>query len=1026
MNDVLAVSAAAEPMPEAERFREYLRAQQRIPVATYRLQLHAGFTFQQAVAVVPYLHRLGVSDCYLSPYFRARAGSMHGYDICDYTQLNPELGSEADFQAMTSQIAAHGMGQVLDFVPNHMAADSVQNRWWRDILESGPASPHARFFDVDWDPVKPELRGKVLLSLLGDHYGLVLERGELRLSLDNNALSLRYFDSDRPIDPRLYPAVFRINLDPLRAELKDGDPHLQEFLSVIRALDHLPASTETAPELVAERQREIRVASERLARLLDASPRIRQHVEDNLRIFNGQVGKPESFDPLHELLEKQPYRLAYWKTAFQEINYRRFFDIRELAGLRMEEPAVFAAAHTLVLRLIREGKVTGLRLDHIDGLFDPACYVDRLQEAVLLERAAAFQRLGDERTENWRRGILAWREQQRAHDPRDVAVRPLYLTTEKILSGNETLPDPWVVHGTTGYDFLNDLTRLFVDPQNAKAMKRAYERFTGTLVPFAEVGYHSKKLIIETALASELHVLAHALNRLSEGNRRARDFTLDSLQDALREVVACFPVYRTYVGTGGAAESDRQMIDLALSRARRRNPAMEPTVFDFVRSVILPPESGEISEDEYHRRLRFAMKFQQYTGPVQAKGIEDTAFYRYNVLASLSEVGGDPQRFGGAAAQFHEANRRRLANWPGTMLATATHDTKRGEDARARLNVLSEVAEEWRRRVSRWARANASQRQTVDGEPAPDRNDEYLFYQTLLAAWPAEAAGTAHQTAPADLADRLGNYLVKAAKEAKIHTSWINPNKAYDDAVVAFVDRTLTGPRAARFLADFLPFQQRIARLGMVNSLAQVVLKIASPGVPDFYQGTELWDLSLVDPDNRRPVDFSVRARMLDDMKPYLNEEAGRGNVDRCQAVAEMLERWPDGRIKLFLTACGLRLRQRLPRVFLQGDYLPLATQGECADNLVALARRDAADIVVAAVPRFSSRLLTSSNAVLPGPDGWKTTSIVLPAEWRQVRFQNVLTEESIKPGDNGTSTALRAADVLATCPVAMLVGKAI
>jgi (1->4)-alpha-D-glucan 1-alpha-D-glucosylmutase len=1023
MNAVPGAPAVTEPTADGQRLNDYLYAQLRIPVATYRLQLHTGFTFQDARDIISYLNRLGVTDCYLSPYFRARPGSTHGYDICDYTQLNPELGSQAEFQALVDELARHGMGQVLDFVPNHMAADARHNRWWRDILENGPASPFARFFDVDWDPVKPELRGKVLLSLLGDHYGLVLERGELRLDLENNGLVLRYFDTDRPIDPKLYPQVFRINLDVLRAELKDDDPHLQEFLSIITALDHLPASTETAADRVAERQREIKVAGERLARLLEAAPRFRRHVEDNLRIFNGQPGKPESFDPLHNLLEKQPYRLAYWKTAFQEINYRRFFDIKELAALRMEEPAVFAAAHALVLRLIREGKVTGLRLDHIDGLFDPAEYVDKLQQAVLLERAAACEWIGDERTEEWRRRLFAWRESERSDDPKGSAVRPLFMAAEKILSGTETLPDAWVLYGTTGYDFLNDLTRLFVDPQNARAMKRAYERFTGTLTPFAEVAYQCKRLIIETALASELHVLAHALNRLSEGNRRARDFTLVSLQDALREVVACFPVYRTYVGTDGATDADRQMIDLALARARRRNPAMEPTVFDFVRSVILPDTQADISEEESRRRLQFAMKFQQYTGPVQAKGIEDTAFYRYNVLVSLNEVGGDPQRFGGSTAQFHEANRRRLANWPATMLATATHDTKRGEDARARLNVLSETPEDWRRCVARWARINARHRQKVDGEPAPDRNDEYLFYQTLLASWPAEPAGTSHTLAPADLVERLRQYMVKAVKEAKVHTSWINPNKAYDDAVIAFVDKVLRGPRAARFLADFLSFQHRIARLGMLNSLAQVVLKVASPGVPDIYQGTELWDLSLVDPDNRRPVDFAHRGRLLEQMEQYLDDASASGG-NKAQVAAGMLDHWPDGRIKLFITACGLRLRRRLPRVFLEGDYLPLEIQGTCADNVVGLARRWGRDVVLAIVPRFNSRLLRNANARSSGPDGWKETRVVLPVKWAQSQLQNVFTHEIIQPPGGGNTNLLRVADVLATCPVALLRGR--
>ncbi len=555
-------------------------------------------------------------------------------------------------------------------------------------------------------------------------------------------------------------------------------------------------------------------------------------------------------------------------------------------------------------------------------------------------------------------------------------------------------------------------------------MRRAYERFTGRLVPFADVAYHSKKLISETALASELYVLAHALNRLSEGNRRARDFTLLSLRDALREVVACFPVYRTYVGGAGASEADRQMLDLALSRARHRNPAMEATVLDFIRAVLLP-QQDQVDPDEYRRRLHFAMKFQQYTGPVQAKGIEDTAFYRYQVLVSLNEVGGDPQRFGGSLEQFHEGNRRRLAAWPHTLLASATHDTKRGEDARARLNVLSEMPDDWRRHVSRWARINVKNKNQVDGEPAPDRTDEYLFYQALLGAWPAEAASASHQTAPDSLALRLRNYMLKAVKEAKVHTSWINPNEAYDRAVAVFVDKTLSGPRAGRFLADFLPFQHRIARLGMLNSLAQVVLKIVAPGVPDFYQGTELWDYSLVDPDNRGPVDFAHRLRLLEGLEGWLAEEP-HSEKGRLAGVQDMVRNWHDGRIKLFITASGLRLRRRLSQVFCQGDYLPLEAQGEIADHVVALARRHGNDVILAVVPRFANRLINPDDPVAIGNERFRATSLILPQQWRQYHFRNLFTGETLKAVAQDHGAALPLAEVLANCPVAILVGAAL
>ena len=996
--------------PLSEQLAEALRQrlhQQRLPVSTYRLQLHAGFGFRGAQAVVPYLAKLGITDVYCSPYLRARPGSTHGYDICDHSVLNPELGSEADYQAFVAELAAQRLGQVLDFVPNHMAVDPVINPWWRDVLEDGPASPFARFFDIDWHPVKPELDGKVLLPILRDHYGLVLERGELRLAFQDGALALRYFEHDLPIDPAQYPRVLRTGLELLQAELPADDAHLVEFLSIVTALEHLPATVETDAGRLAERHREKKVARERLARVVAASPRIRRHIESAITACNGNSGQPQSFDRLDELLEEQPYRLAYWRTAFDEINYRRFFDIQDLAGIRMEEPEVFDATHKLILQLIREGHVTGLRLDHLDGLFDPAGYVEGLQEAILQEWASSLAP-AEYTKEEWREQVRAWRKGEPS-----VAERSFYIVAEKILSGREILPESWPIHGTSGYDFLNDLNRLFVEAENAGAMKRVYERFTRQTLPFADVVYECKKLISGTALASELMVLAHALNRLSEGNRRARDFTLNSLLIAIREAVACFPVYRAYVSSAGVTESDRQMIETALARARRRNPAMEPSVFDFLRRVLLPGDNAEeVPPEEVRQRLDFAMKFQQYTGPVQAKGLEDTAFYRYNRLLSLNEVGGDPQRFGGVPAQFHEANRQRLRRWPSALLATATHDTKRGEDARARLNVLSEVPHEWRRALFQWRRINAGNHASVDGEPAPDANDEYLFCQALLGAWPAEPEV---RSAPGDLVERLRHYMLKAVKEAKVHTSWINPHEGYDRAVADFVDKTLTGRRAVNFLKSFLPFQQRIARLGMVNSLAQLVLKVVCPGVPDFYQGTELWDLSLVDPDNRRPVDFGRRQRLLADLEPALCQASPRPAGD----VTELLQHWPDGRIKLLVTACGLQLRRRMAEVFLQGEYLPLEATGEQAKHVIGVARRLEEQVVIAIVPRLTASLAATDLPL--GPNTWQGTRLALPAGIRTTLFRNVITHERVQPVPESGQVGIQAGDALATCPVALL-----
>ena len=940
----------------------------RIPVSTYRLQLRAGFGFREVRALVPYLDSLGVTDLYFSPYLAARPGSPHGYDICDHGRLNEELGTEADHAALCDALGARRMGHILDFVPNHVGIDPAANPRWRDVLENGPSSPDAAFFDIDWNPLKPEMQDKILLPVLGGQYGEVLERGELRLEYESGRLRVRYFEHDLPVNPREIPRVLRVGLDRLESDLGTEDGDYREFLSILTAFQNLPSHTETAPERIEERRREKEVTRERLDRLVGRSPRVREHVEECVRLVNGRVGEPSTFDALHDLLEAQAYRLAYWRTAFHEINYRRFFDLNDLAGVRMQDPAVFEATHELVLRWVREGRVTGLRLDHLDGLFDPSQYLERLRE-----------RVGD-----------------------------LYIVAEKILSEGEDLPAAWPIHGTTGYDFLNDLNGLFVDRRSGRALRRVYERFTARTAPFPIVTYVGKKLIMQSSMASELNVLAHALNRLSEENRRTRDFTLDSLREALREIVACFAVYRTYLRGDGSSESDRRTIDVAVERARRRNPSFERSVFDFVRSVLLP-EDGYHSPEAQERRLDVAMRLQQYTGPVQAKGVEDTAFYRYATLLSLNEVGGEPSRFGRSPAEVHAANAKRRARWPHAMLATATHDTKRGEDGRARLNVLSELPREWRAAVLRSSRINAPRRTQIESEWAPDRNEEYLYYQALLGVWPPEGDVAA---AP-DLVPRLQQYLVKAVREVQLHTSWTNVNVRWEKAVTDFVERTLVGASAARFLGVFLPFVRHAARLGMVNSLAQVTLKIASPGVPDFYQGAELWDLSLVDPDNRRPVDFAARERRLAELATLVDSESERG-----AAVAELLRRWNDGAIKLYVTACGLRLRRRLAEVFLDGDYVSIETDGAPDGHVFAFARTRGRRAVVAIVPRLVASLDRGEGWLPIGPETWGDTRLRLPAALAGSTWRNVFTGEEIR----ATEACVSVASVLATCPVALLV----
>jgi (1->4)-alpha-D-glucan 1-alpha-D-glucosylmutase len=948
----------------------------RRPLTSYRLQFNRDFRFPDARHLVPYLTELGVTECYCSPYLKANPGSRHGYDICEHASLNPDLGTDADYEAFCSTLQAHGLGQIVDFVPNHMAADPRSNPWWRDVLENGPSSPYADFFDIDWDPIKPELKDKVLLPVLGDQYGRVLERGELQVRLQDGALHLWYFDLDLPINPRQAPRLLGLHRDRLEREL-EGDPALREYLSILTALHNLPVYTEREPARVAERQREKEVARERLNRLVIESPRLRRHVEDCLREANGEPGTRASFDVLHDLLEHQAYRLAYWRTAADEINYRRFFDINELVALRMEVPTVFEAAHGLLWRLVSDGHVTGIRVDHPDGLLDPLGYFKRLQQ---------------------------------------LTGQPLYIVAEKILSPGESLNPDWPIAGTTGYDFLNTVSGLFVDPRHVQAMRRLYTRLTGHQGTFDEVAYQGRRTIVLTAMASELNVLAHALNRLTEHDRGSRDFTLNNCRKVLREVVACFPVYRTYVNRRGASDFDRGIITAAIADARRRNPLMETSIFEFLTDILLSAPSGDgpVAEE----RVRFAMKVQQFTAPVHAKGVEDTAFYRYNVLVSANEVGGHPGRLSASVGEFHEMNTRRLECWPLELLATSTHDTKRGEDARARINVLSEMPVAWSKGVGAWMRINGRHRVKLHGAWAPDRNDEYLFYQALIGSWPAE-----HRQAPiaardaADLTDRLVAYMDKAAREAKVHTSWIEENPAYSTALVRFVKETLTGQTARRFLASFVPFQRRVAQVGMVNSLSQLVLKLASPGVPDFYQGTELWDLALVDPDNRRAVDFAARQQRLAELRPVFDRLEHDTAADR--EVEDLLAHWVDGRIKLFVTALGMRFRRQHQALMLRGGYTPLPVEGELPDHVVAFARHDDAGTLLVVAPRLVVPLVTEERPLPIGRDAWATTRVVLPLPTRAVRYRHVFTGEWCET--TADQSNLPIASALRTCPVALL-----
>ena len=987
----------------------------RIPVATYRLQFNGGFGFSAARENVSYLFELGISDLYASPYFKARSGSLHGYDIVDPTSLNPEVGGEGDYAGLVKELHSHGMGQVLDIVPNHMCIASSDNAWWMDLLENGPSSVHAGFFDIDWEPVKRELKDKVLFPILGDQYGAVLENGELALVFADGSFFLQYYDRTLPIRLKSYSAILTHRLGELEQSLSPDDTHYQELLSIDTALRNLPPHTERDPERIVERYREKEVIKRRLSTLYNEAAEIREFIDRNVTIFNGNKGEPASFDLLDELLRQQVYRLSHWRVATEEINYRRFFDINELAAIRMENPAVFTETHRLVLRLVREGKVTGLRVDHMDGLYNPTDYLGRLQKECFLQRElgqlehAAGRKLTEEEERERETELLRRHDELLAADP---GYKPFYIIGEKILTKGEKLPEEWPVFGTTGYEFANLVTGLFVDAMNAKALDAIYTRFTGGRMNYGDTVYERKKLIMQVAMSGEINALGYHLNTISEVNRHTRDFTLNSLIKALVEVIAFFPVYRTYTSGPSVADRDRQFVEYAVTRAKRKNPAINVSIFDFIKDVLLLRFYPNMGERETAEWVEFVMRFQQITGPVMAKGVEDSAFYVYNRLVSLNEVGGSPERFGSTLEAFHGQNVERGRSRPLALLATSTHDTKRSEDVRSRICVLSEIPDRWRAAITRWSRLNSRKKVRVDGQPVPGRNEEYLLYQTLVGAWPIEPA-TAEEFA--SFRKRIGEYMVKAVREAKESSSWISPNFAYEEALSGFIAAILSDASDNRFLADIREFQQITSYCGKLNSLSGTLLKITSPGIPDFYQGSELWDFSLVDPDNRRPVDFAIRKRALAELK---GGEAAAGPLTLARMLAADMR---DGRIKLYLICQALKLRNDRLRLFEKGQYTPLPAAGERADNVCAFARSDEGGSVVVVAPRFFTRLVRHPGDAPLGREVWQGTRIVLPAGQGGDRYRNVFTGEVLEPARQEDGSVLHLSDIISDFPVALL-----
>ncbi|MDH6169175.1 (1-_4)-alpha-D-glucan 1-alpha-D-glucosylmutase [Variovorax boronicumulans] len=952
--------------------------QTRVPRATYRLQFHKDFGFDDAIRVLPYLAKLGVSHVYCSPIQRARPGSMHGYDVVAHAEVNPELGGEEGFARFVAALKANGLGQLLDMVPNHMGVFGADNAWWMDVLENGPASLFAQHFDIDWHPLNVELTGKVLLPVLGVHYGEALDNGELVLRFEDatGSFAVGYYDHRFPLAPESYPVVLE------RALARLGDAAAAARLaSLSTAFGHLPPRETSDPQAQAERVRDKELLKARLARLAQRHPAVAQALVASVAELN--LASPEARDALHRLIELQAYRLAHWRVAADEINYRRFFDINDLAAVRMERDEVFEATQSFALDLAASGVVDGLRIDHPDGLYDPADYFRKLQEGYARRAGLVLP----------------------THDAQGRPARPLYVVAEKIAGGHEEVPESWHVHGTTGYRFANVANGVLVDTAAEAGVVHAWQRFTGEMEDFVSVCRAGRREVMRNALSSELNVLSTELLRIARADRSTRDYTLNALRRALADVAACMSVYRTYIVEAPSAQ-DIHFIDEAVDEAARQSGDADRSIFDFVRSALRGEAVASAPAGLGERVRRFAVRFQQFSAPVAAKGVEDTAFYRYFPLSSLNEVGGEPDQFGIEVEAFHALSADRALRWPHTMLATSTHDNKRSEDVRNRIDVLSEMPDEWVRALTRWhALCRGARKKLATGE-APSRTDEYLLYQTLLGSLPL--GGLDAGTAPA-FSDRIWQYMQKAAREAKLRTRWSHPDADYEAALEGFVRELLADPKQDACLPDIQRLADRLAWFGAWNSLTLTLLKYGSPGVPDLYQGSELVELSLVDPDNRRPVDYALRQGHLDALQAMASAQDLAARVHALAASPH------DGRAKLWLIWRLLSLRRAHPALFREGSYEPLVVEGPMQRHVVAFARRHGDQVLVILAGRLFVGLAAhgaddDATPSLPDAARWNGTTVRLPEGLGAAALDNLLTGESVA-ADAGTvrlSEALR------------------
>ena len=877
-----------------------------IPLATYRLQLTPSFTFDDAAAIVPYLKALGITHLYASPFLKARSGSTHGYDIIDHNAFNPELGGEEAFLRLSQALSQANMGLILDFVPNHMGVHHADNAWWLDVLEWGPKSPHAASFDIEWDILADRRRGGVLVPILGRSYGDAIENGEIELRYDprEGSFSAWYFEHRLPIGPNRYGEILDKVVAQAGAKDEPAGRRLLELAARYRGPRNPPRNK--APQFKQE---------------LAAIEGGKEVIERGLQVYQPKSGGPEAVPALHHLLERQYYRPAHWRLAGTEINYRRFFDINALAGLRVEDAQTFESIHRLVSRLIAGGHLHGLRLDHIDGLRDPQQYLRRLQTLVRHHRPANYS--------------------------------GFYIVVEKILAEGERLPRLPGVSGTTGYEWLNVISQLLLDQGGLDLFDQVWREASRDPRSFAEILIRAKRRVMANILASEFTVLTRLLARIAAGHYTTRDYTPERLRAALEAFVVHFPVYRTYITSAGPSTDDRAMIEATIAKARETWFGSDIDILDFLRDaltldLIAPGRRGH----SISRVRRFAFKAQQFTGPMMAKSMEDTAFYRYHRLLALNEVGGNPAANAVMVQDFHDRMKARAETFPHGLTATATHDTKRGEDARTRILSLSEMTDDWAESVRLWRNLNEGLIVRQGDIRIPSFGHEYMLYQALLGAWPLEGV---EQT----FVERMQDYAVKAAREGKEQTSWLDPRDNYETGLKNFLTALLNPGRSARFLESFDAFARRAALLGALKSLSQVALKALMPGVPDFYQGAELWDLSLVDPDNRRAVDFAARAAL----------------VDKAVDWHDLAEDWQSGRIKLALTRHVLAIRSRFESVFTKGSYRPLEVVGPRGDEVVAFARSSGRENIIVVAGRLFGRS-TNKGRLWPSNEAWKDTSV--------------------------------------------------